>query len=53
MSNIYEEVMTVLKTTNEKLWQTLCIRLCRVYLEQRKYKALEEVRMQNIIQLVS
>jgi hypothetical protein len=49
MSNIYEEVMSVLKVTNEKLWQTLCIRLCRVYLEQKKYKPLEEVEIKNNI----
>jgi hypothetical protein len=43
MEGIYEEVMKVLKGSNEKLWQSVCIRLCRIYLESRKYPQLDKV----------
>ena len=42
MEGIYEEVMKVLKSSNEKLWQSVCIRLCRMYLESRKYAQLDK-----------
>ncbi len=43
MEGIYEEVMAYLKASNEKLWQSVCMRLCRIYLEKKKYKQLDEV----------
>lgn len=46
MEGIYEEVMAYLKASNEKLWQSVCMRLCRIYLEKKKYKQLDELAEQ-------
>jgi len=43
MEGIYQDVIHQLKATNEKLWQSVCMRLCRIYLEKRKYKELDLV----------
>lgn len=41
MENIYQEIVEQLKGSNEKLWQSVCTRLCRMYLENKKYKELD------------
>eukprot|EP00831_Metopus_contortus_P047454 TRINITY_DN382_c0_g1_i4.p1 TRINITY_DN382_c0_g1~~TRINITY_DN382_c0_g1_i4.p1 ORF type:complete len:453 (-),score=102.47 TRINITY_DN382_c0_g1_i4:42-1400(-) len=46
MEAVYEDVMKVLRTSNEKLWQSVCIRLCRIYLEKKKFKQLGELAEQ-------
>jgi len=43
MESIYQEIVPLLKQTNEKLWQSICSRLCRMFLEKKKYKELEEL----------
>lgn len=43
MQSIYQETVGLLKDTNEKLWQSVCLRLCRMYLEKKMYKELENV----------
>lgn len=46
MEGIYEEVVKSLKSDNEKLWQTVCIRLCRIFLDKKKYKPLDDLAEQ-------
>eukprot|EP00826_Nyctotherus_ovalis_P063769 TRINITY_DN9352_c0_g4_i4.p1 TRINITY_DN9352_c0_g4~~TRINITY_DN9352_c0_g4_i4.p1 ORF type:complete len:443 (-),score=181.64 TRINITY_DN9352_c0_g4_i4:149-1477(-) len=41
MQEIYQEIVGQLKGTNEKLWQSVCTRLCRSYLEKQMYKELD------------
>lgn len=43
MQEIYQEIVGQLKGTNEKLWQSVCTRLCRSYLEKQMYKELDAV----------
>jgi len=43
IEKIYEEVNTFLKKSNEKLWQAVCMKLCRMYLDKKKYKELDQV----------
>lgn len=43
MQSIYQEIVGQLKGTNEKLWQSVCLRLCRMYLEKQMYKELDTV----------
>lgn len=40
---IYSMTLDTLKTQNEKLWHTICLRLGKVYLEQHSYKQLDEL----------
>jgi transcriptional regulator NrdR family protein len=40
---IYSMTLDTLKTQNEKLWHTICLRLGKVYLEQHNYRQLDDL----------
>jgi COP9 signalosome complex subunit 2 len=43
MQDIYQEIVGQLKGSNKKLWQSVCTRLCRMYLEKKMYKELDKL----------